>query len=226
VTVTLHQGDALRQLREIETASVDIVCTDPPYFLPAQAYVGTRDRSTYRRRLADVSILEEFFAQVFNEMFRVLKSTGTAYVFCDGQSYPVFYCAMIPHCKNVRPLVWDKTTSYNGYTWRHQHELILWGERDDALRVPTGDGDILRCRAVPVKTRRHPAEKPVQLLERLLGKHEGDVVLDPFCGSGSTGVAAQNVGKQFVGVELDPEYADRAQRRLDAWGRNDQIALE
>jgi DNA modification methylase len=112
----------------------------------------------------------------------------------------------------VRPLIWDKVVSYNGYTWRHQSELITWVERPDAPRVPTGDGDILRYRAVKVGDRVHPAEKPVALVSALVAKHEG-TVLDPFMGSGSTLVAARQMGRRAIGIEIEERYCEIAAQR-------------
>jgi site-specific DNA-methyltransferase (adenine-specific) len=62
---------------------------------------------------------------------------------------------------------------------------------------------------------KHPTQKPIELLERIVvsASNPGDLVLDPFCGSGTTGLAATRLGRQFIGIELDPEYADLATRR-------------
>jgi site-specific DNA-methyltransferase (adenine-specific) len=206
--------DCLDGLKELETASVDLIVTDPPYFLPVNSYVGKRGEGYTKRHLADTSILKGFFKQVFAELFRVLKPTGSIYVFCDGQSYPIFYEVMFPYTKYVRPIIWDKIVSYNGYTWRHQHELIAWGELEDSHRVPTGDGDIIKCRGVLQKNRNHPAEKPVELLKKLIAKHsEAKIVLDPFIGSGSVAVAAIELGKSYIGFELNEKFCEIANSR-------------
>ena len=219
---TIITGDAKELTPAIPDESVDLIVTDPPYFLPVQSYVGVRGEGYTRRTLADTSILSGFFGDLFADLGRVLKQTGSAYVFCDGQSYPLFYPAMFPHFKYVRPLIWDKIVSYNGYTWRHQHELIAWGEGVGAQRVPTGDGDILRCRGVLQKDRRHPAEKPLALLQQLIAKHErGRVVLDPFVGSGTTPIAAWLEGDHYLAFEIDPDVAERARERV----RNTQPPL-
>lgn len=212
--VTLLHGDCLEILPTLEARSVDAVVTDPPYFLPAAHY---NTRSATARSLGDLSILNHYFRDVFAAVRRVLKPNGFMYCFCDGQSYPVFYVTVYPHFKRVRPLIWDKMTSINGYSWRHQHELILFGESDDSPAVPTGDGDVLRCRAVPIKEREHLAQKPVELLARLIAKTTppGGIVLDPFMGSGATGEAAIKVGCSFVGIDVNEDYHAIAQRRIE-----------
>ena len=207
-------GDCLEVMKGIPDGAVDLVCTDPPYFIPANHYVKTRTATTPNRTLADTSVLRTYFALFFNELARVTSLAATWYVFCDGQSYPIFYEAMFPFCKYVRPLIWDKRVSYNGYTWRHQHELIAWGERDEAERVPTGDGDILSYRGVPQEKRRHPAEKPVKLMSRLIAKHDDGIVLDPFCGSAPVAESSQQLGRRYIGIEINPDYCKIAEDRL------------
>ena len=211
--VRLIFGDALEVLRTLDSNSVDAVVTDPPYFLPAAHY---NTRTGTARSLADLCILEHFFRDVFTAIRRVLKADGFAYIFCDGQSYPAFYVTAYAHFRSLRPLVWDKQTSINGYSWRHQHELILFCASAESPNVKTGDGDVLRCRAVPVDDREHLAQKPVELLARLIDKTTpaGGVVLDPFMGSGATGIAAMQTGRQFVGIDVDPNYFAIAEKSI------------
>ena len=212
MTVTLYHGDCLEVLKTLDAGSVDAVVTDPPYFLPAQHY---QTRKVQRRNFSDLGILEHFFKDLFAELALALAPTGTFYLFCDGQSYPLFWYHAFGMCKSARPVVWDKLTSINGYYWRHQHELILFGEMPESKPLPTGDGDIIRCRAVPVDDRTHPAEKPVELVARLLAKlPEGATVLDPFMGSGTTGVACVQTGRSFIGIEIDAGYYAIAERRI------------
>lgn len=213
---TVICGDCLDIMRDMPDNSVDLVLTDPPYFLPVQHYVGTRKGGYSKRSLADTSVLKGYFAQILKEMDRITKPTGTFYMFCDGQSYPIFYQVMFPYCKHVRPLIWDKVVSYNGYTWRHGHELIAWGERDEAVRVPTGDSDILRCRGVLQANRLHPAEKPIELLKMLISKHDYKTVIDIFCGSGSTCKATADLELNYIGIDISPEYCQIARDRLAA----------
>lgn len=205
--------DCLDVLPRLPEACADAIVTDPPYFLPATHY---NVRTGGFRSLADLGMLEHFFRDVFSAIRRVLKPQGSMYVFCDGQSYPVFYALAYCHFKRLRPLVWDKGTAINGFAWRHQHELILFAEREDAPAVKTGDGDVLRCRAVAIDDREHLAQKPVELFRRLIAKTTppGGLVLDPFVGSASSGLAALGLGMRFLGIEKDATYCRLARERL------------
>lgn len=198
-------GDCIEELKKMEDNSIDLVVTDPPYFIPAKHYAT---RKTFSRNFGDLGIMEFFFKEVFKEMKRVLKPTGRIYMFCDGQSYPLFYYHIFHFCKNVRPLIWNKKRSINGYSWRHQHELILFAEMPETKPVPTGDGDILTYNAVPVNDREHPAQKPVDLLKALIEKSskEGDIVMDCFAGSGAVMKACQELNRNYIMIEKENSY--------------------
>lgn len=214
-TNKIINADCLEEdgLKSLPDASIDLLVTDPPYFLPVIHY-QTRKKNV--RNFADMGIVEHFFKDVFKEIQRVMKPSGRLYIFCDGQSYPIFYYHLYPFVKSLRPLIWDKKTSINGYSWRHQHELIIFAEMPEARPVPSGDGDILRFNAVKIDERSHPAEKPVELLMQLIKKSsvEGNIVLDPFGGSGSTARAAQNLNRRFIVFEKGKDYAENAERKL------------
>jgi len=208
------QGDCVEILKTFPENSIDLIITDPPYFLPAQHY---QTRKKFRRNFADLGILESFFKNLFYEFERTLKRSGRLYVFCDGQSYPLFYFHLYPFCKTVRPLIWDKITSINGYSWRHQHELIVFAELPNAPLIKTGDGDILRGRAVPVNKRLHPAQKPEEIIIKLIQKsaQRGELILDPFCGSGTILVCAKRLGYDWVGIDISEEYCEIAKSRVE-----------
>lgn len=210
-TATLYLGDCMEIMPTLP--QVDTLVTDPPYFLPAAHYSV---RSGTAKSIGDLSILNHYFFDFFTKAAASVKSTGTAYVFCDGQSYPVFYATAYSRFRKLRPLIWDKQTSFNGFAWRHQHEIILFCEAEAAPKVLTGDGDVLQCRAEPMDDREHLAQKPVRLIERLVAKTTptGGVVLDPFSGSGTTGVACVNLGHRFIGIEIEPQYFDIACERI------------
>ena len=212
-SVFIIHSDCRLVLPLIPDKSIDLVLTDPPYFLPAKHY---ETRRNFARSLGDLSILEYFFDATLKDCIRLLKGIGYLYLFCDGQSYPVFYVKLYSLVKALRPLIWDKMTSINGYSWRHQHELIIFAEMPEAQPVKTGDGDILRYRAEPIDDRKHPSQKPEDLISALLSKSlfESGIVLDPFLGSGTTLVCAKKLGRKAIGVEIEEKYCEIAAKRL------------
>jgi len=209
--VTIYHGDCREILPQLDV-KVDLVLTDPPYFLPAKHY---ETRRAFPRSLGDLSILEFFFDATLRDCINNLKRTGFIYLFCDGQSYPVFYVKLYSLVKSLRPLIWDKKTSINGYSWRHQHELILFAEMAEAEPIKTGDGDILRFNAEAIDDREHPSQKPSDLISTLIGKStkETDFVLDPFLGSGTTCYCAKKLNRYSIGIEIEERYCEIAARR-------------
>lgn len=206
-------GDCLEVMKDIPDKSVDLVLTDPPYFLPAKHYAT---RTQFRRNFSDLGILESFFKGFFVELERILKNNGLFFMFCDGQSYPLFFYYSYFFTKAVRPLIWDKKTAYTGYYWRHQHEIILFGVMPESKPIPTGYGDVLKFNAVRVGIRKHPAEKPVDLIRYIFENtpNEKNIILDPFLGSGTTAIAAKQLGRNFIGIEINPDYCKIAEDRL------------
>lgn len=208
----LYSGDCMEVMKSL--GGVDLIVTDPPYFLPATHY---NVRSGSSKSIGDLSILEYYFKDVFSAMASCLRDTGFCYIFCDGQSYPIFHRVGYSIFKKARPLIWNKKTSINGYSWRHQHEIIMFCEMMNSPAIPTGDGDVLDGRAVPIKQRKHLAQKPIDLLKRLIEKStsEGDTVLDPFMGSGATIIAANQLGRKAIGIEIEEKYCAIAKELLN-----------
>jgi len=208
--MNVEQGEALERLRGMAPLCVDAIVTDPPYFLPAQHYSG---RAKWPRSMADLSVLEHFYRDVFAECRRVTKPDAPIVVFCDGQSYPVFYSLLYPHWDRLIDIVWDKDEIGMGAGVRRQHEWILIGVAH-GVEMNGWERSVMREKRVG-DSRTHPAEKPVGLLRRLIRLlvPPGGVVVDPFTGSGATGEAALAEARDFIGIELDARYAADAARR-------------
>ncbi len=112
-----------------------------------------------------------------------------------------------------KPLVWDKCTIGMGYHYRARYELILFFEKGKRRLNDLGIADIIE---VPRIRGGYPAEKPVEVAEVLIRQSSevGQLVADPFMGSGSVGVAAARLGRRFLGNDVNPEAVQIATRRL------------
>lgn len=204
--VQLYLGDCLEVLPTLETESVDAVITDPPYAIPTNAAQGR----TITRTVGDLSLIESVFRGQFNEYARL---AGRAFVFCDGTSYPVIFRAAYGRWLTAL-LVWNKGRIGMGREFRKSHELIMhcWAQGTDIVSDGVGYSDVLE--ASPMGANRfHPAEKPLDLVGQLL-RVCGHLVLDPFMGSGTTGVACVKTGRRFIGIEIDKGYFDIAIKRI------------
>lgn len=213
--ITIYHGDCRDVLPDLTRESVDAFVTDPPFFMPAAHF---QSRVKWQRSWGDCSILGTFWRAILDAVMPVLKSTGHAITFCNGDSYPVFYPEMYRRFDTLKCLVWDKGHVGLGRIWRHQHELVLAGRWADSF-VDIGGrlwSDVIRVDASPSTDREHPVEKPPSLLEHLIlpiVPRDG-CVLDPFMGSGTTLRAAKDLGRKAIGIEIEEKYCEIAANRL------------
>lgn len=204
--VTLYNADCRDIIPHLPT--VDILATDPPYFVPSQTYPTSQldGETAYKKTLADMTMLKGYFDLLFSELEPKMSDKAIFYVFCDDGSYPFLYQSMFRHCHELRLLVWDKVNTIRGYTWRKRHELIAYGRKKNGEEVPSGIGSIIQEKGIFFNDRVHPVQKPVALLRKLLERHSGGLVLDPFSGSGSTLIAAKQCGKKAIGIEAEIDH--------------------
>ncbi len=211
--------DCIEGMQQIGTASVDCIITDPPYAIPASHY-QSRAKSRWKNKYSDNSILEFFWTAVLDEAVRVLRPSGHLFVFCNGNSYPVFYVPVFERFDNAKSLVWDKGHFGFGRGFRNQHELIVWGRNESAAFLEDGraHADVLRHPVISQAVREHPVEKPESLMMELIAPTtpEGGLVLDPFCGSGTVLTAAKKLNRHFIGFDLDPDYCKTTELRVVA----------
>lgn len=218
VPFELHACDALAFLRTLKSSSVDLVITDPPYeSLEKHRKIGT----TTRLSISNGSSNPWFgifpnsrFEELFREIYRILKKDSHFYLFCDAET--MFIAKPIAESVGFhfwKPLIWDKVHIGMGYHYRAQCERILFFEKGkrrlNNLSVP----DILRS---PRIRGGYPTEKPSAIIEVLVKQSSlvGEVVVDPFMGAGSTGVAAMIQNRRFIGNDISPIAFTLATERL------------
>lgn len=229
--------DCLEGLKEIPDGSVDLVLTDPPYS-SGGAFSGDRRSRTGVKYTAvdydgasalpdfsgdnmDQRGFTEFCRQVFAKCREKTKPEGVIASFIDWRNLPALTDALQAAGWVWRGIaVWNKP---NGRPqkgrYRNEFEFIVWGS-NGPMPFERGVGCLpgyYRYSNVQSKDRTHQTEKPLQLIEDLLKiVPEGAVVLDPFMGSGTTAVACQNTGRNFIGFELSKEYHAVALNRVEA----------
>ena len=216
--VLLRHADAVEWLRELADASVDLIVTDPPYeSLEKHRAVGTTTRLKHSKASSN-DWFDIFpnnrFEDLFIELYRVLKRNRHFYLFCDQET--MFVAKPLAERAGFRfwkPLVWDKMKIGMGYHYRARYEFILFFEKGKRKLNNLGVPDILR---VPRVYNGYPAEKPVPVTETLISQSTecADLVIDPFMGSASTGIAAVNLGRRFMGNDLCAEAVAVAKQRL------------
>lgn len=197
---TILQGDCLEIMRTFPDKSFDLVLTDPPY--------GMQFRSNYRTIKHEKIVGDERFPiELITEFKRVARNA--VYVFCRWNNL-----VALPPPKSV--LVWVKNNWSMG-DLKHEHgrqwEAIAFypqEEHEFIKRIP----DVIY--ADKTGNDLHPTQKPVELLKTILSANRGISILDPFMGSGSTLVAAEELGLEATGIEISEKYCAIAQERLDS----------
>ncbi len=216
---TIYHADARDVLPSFETESFDLLVTDPPY---GQEFVSNQRVERFEAITLDGAGDRDAVKDVLRECVRLIGQNRHLYVFG-----PDDVLAGLKVSKPVQ-LVWDKTMMSGGDVsapWGKSHEPINFalckhrhaGQAGcDSIPARIRKGSVLRYGRRTGRTVRHPTEKPVDLLAELIesSSRVGDVVLDPFAGIGSTGVAAIVRGRRAVLIEVNEQYVELAIQRV------------
>ena len=203
-------GDCLDLMKELPDASIDAVITDIPYGI-SQTSGGLRNLHYGQWDLSAE------FSEHISEMARV--SAGTVVIFCDGRQLSGVLLLLEKSGYKVRHFAWHKPnpSPMNGKSiLLSSVELAAWGKKPGAYFGGHCTHNYWEGTAPSGSSRVHPTQKPVPLFKSLITTSCPDegIVLDPFAGSGTTGVACAQTGRQFIGFELNPEYCDIANKRI------------
>ena len=240
---SLYLGDALEILESIPDDSIHCIWTDPPYNLSNDGITcvggkmvpvnkGEWDRSQ------GIDADHEFNMLWTKECYRVLHPEGTIWVTGTLHVHPSVGMALIKNnFRLLNDIIWVKTNpppNLGRRTFTHSSELIYWASKAakggkhkhkfnyELMKSENGGKQMKSVWTFNAASRqekrhgKHPTQKPVDLIARCLraSTDEGDIVLDPFAGSGSTGVAAVGLGRNFIGIEKEHEYISVAINRL------------
>lgn len=217
---SLFSKDAVEYLKTLDSKSIDLVITDPPYeSLEKWRAQGT----TTRLKHSDASSNDWFeifpnarFEELFAEFYRVLKDDTHCYAFCDFETLLVIReAAQKVGFKFWKGLIWEKQTIGMGFHYRAQHEFIAFLEKGKRKLNNLGIPDVLSFKKLK-GNQFYPTEKPVELAEVLVSQSSdpGQSILDPFMGSGSVGEAALKLGRQFYGNDKSDKSLKWAENRL------------
>lgn len=214
--VTLYHGDA----RDIDLphASVDLLLTDPPYGMAFQSGWSVKKSAAIRNDGVRQGM--RVVRSVLAGLSSAFKADMHALVFCHWESWPDFYDTLASHFQMKNMLIWWKRGGGMGdltMEYAKDFEVIAYGVRSLERKL-NGQrrGAVLEFPRVPAARRHVPFEKPTLLLSDMIVRHTepGEMVCDPFAGSGSTLVAAKGCGRRAIGVELEERYCEIAARRL------------
>ncbi len=226
MSVELMCGDCLELMESIPTESVDLVLTDPPYRMNhttgGTKSIGMNGKWQGRIKAGNTVMGFDYdikFSSWLPEVFRVLKNSGHCYIFCNDKNVQeLLNEATAAGFRESNILVWIKNNACPNRYYMKNCEFVIFLYKGNAKPIRNmGDKAAMNCNNINGKGKHHPTEKPVELLECFIANSSdnGEIVLDPFMGSGSTGVACINTNRKFIGMELDPQYFEIAKKRIE-----------
>lgn len=208
-------SDAAELLGSLEEKSVKLIVTDPPYGI---AYHSNH----YVDKNPHAPVARDWNFQIrdlFQAAERVLSDDGAMYLFTRWDVYPLWFSSIPPGLKLRNSIVWKKDNWSAGDlegNFGNQYELLLFVVKKAHKIRGKRWSNVWEFPRIPFNKLNVAAEKPVELLERAIeaSSDPNDVVVDPYCGSGSTGVAAIRRGRRFLLGDIDKLMVDMTSRRL------------
>jgi site-specific DNA-methyltransferase (adenine-specific)/modification methylase len=207
----LHHGDCLDVLPTLAAGSVDAVICDPPYGMNLETNYKTRKRTALAQCNDFAPIIGD------DKPFNPAHLINYPVVVLFGANY---FADKLPPCSGW--IVWDKLNGLKskrawGFNDNSDCELI-WTNRPGATRLIPHRWMGMLKESEQSQRRVHPTQKPIKLMELLIERYTapGATILDPYMGSGTTGVACANTGRNFIGIERDATYFAIAQERIAA----------
>lgn len=226
-------GDCIAKLKEIESGSVDLIIADPPYNL-GKDYGNNSDKQDFKDYI-------QFSKEWIGECYRVLKNTGTIYIFIGFRYISYLYDILENdyHMNFVSWICWHYTQGIGktkGFSPRHD-DILMFSKSTkytfnlDDIKIPqkfyrkvnnmrgANPGDVWEVSHIHYcqkNRKKHPTQKPEALMERMVlaSSNENDLVVDPFCGSGTTLRVCQHLNRKYIGIEINEEYVKMINERL------------
>lgn len=209
MSIELIHGDCLIEMRKLKDKSVDLVLCDPPYGLNFEyiSYSDTREN------------LIKLIGLFMPEALRISKRA--VYVLCGPTQIGLY-----PQSDWCGAITWNTTGSFGKYGYNQWTPILCYGKdlagfgningvtKSDTIKI-SGGGGVGFTRGKEEK--KHTCPKPITMMRQVVARYCGlsETILDPFMGSGTTGVAAKELGRSFIGMEIDKNYFEIAKKRIE-----------
>lgn len=221
--------DSRQNIKKIPDKSVDLILTDPPYNISPHSTgnIPLPGRSAMNNDIADWDKIVFKPEEWSDEFIRILKPTGNLFIFTTYNQLGKWYDSLDHRFDTSQFMIWHKTNPapkifkagflnscemiFCCWNKKHTWNFISQKEMHNFFESPI-------CMSPErLKCPKHPAQKPVALLKKIItiASNEGDIIFDPFMGVGSTGVAALQLKRRFIGFEISPEYYQASTVRLE-----------
>lgn len=236
----LIYNDIFKAIKKFEDKSVDMIFADPPYFLSNDGITcsGGKMVSVNKEewdRTLSIKEKHKFNKKWIKECYRVLKDNGTIWI--SGTLHNIYSIGMALEeegFKIINNITWQKTNpppNLSCKTFTHSTETILWARKDLKKVKYTFNYNIMKelnnnkqmkdvwttslTKPSEKKCGKHPTQKPLEILDKIIlaSTKENDLILDPFCGSSTTGISAVRLNRRYIGIDNEKEYIELSKRR-------------
>ncbi len=237
----LIKDDTFKALKKFQKKSFDMIFADPPYFLSNNGITCNSgkmvsvNKGEWDKSL-DVESKHFFNRKWINECYRVLKDDGTIWI--SGTLHNIYSIGMALEeegFKIINNITWQKTNPPPNLackTFTHSTETIIWARKDLKNSKYTFNYNLMKelndnkqmkdvwttslTKPSEKKSGKHPTQKPLEILDRIIraSTKENDLILDPFCGSSTTGISANRLNRKYIGIDNEKEYLDLSIRRF------------
>lgn len=226
--IKLLQGDCLELIKKMPDKSIDLIATDPPYDIPTINGGGSvnnvKKLNKSLQDLKKVDITKGYDIEEFgNEFIRVMKEINI-YCWCNKKQIPEYFNFYVnKHKCKFDIITWSKTNALPTYSNKYlsDTEYLLYFHKGKGKCFPQSYEDAKTYYIAPInhkdkKIYGHPTIKPLDITEKIVrnSSKENQLILDPFMGSGTTGVACLNMNRNFIGIELNENYFNTAKERI------------
>lgn len=236
----LIYNDIFKVIKKFEDKSVDMIFADPPYFLSNDGITCSGgkmvsvNKGEWDRALS-IKEKHKFNKKWIKECYRVLKDNGTIWI--SGTLHNIYSIGMALEeegFKIINNITWQKTNPPPNLackTFTHSTETILWARKDLKKVKYTFNYNIMKelnnnkqmkdvwttslTKPSEKKCGKHPTQKPLEILDKIIlaSTKENDLILDPFCGSSTTGISAVRLNRRYIGIDNEKEYIELSKRR-------------
>lgn len=235
----LVNDDCFEYLKNVTDKSVDLIVTDPPYERVWGGDGGSVNNIKHlHESLQDIvraDIVDGYdIEEVNNEFVRVMKEINI-YLWCNKKQIPEYFNFYVnKHKCKFEIICWHKNNALPTYSNKYlsDTEYCLYFHKGKGKTKPKGYEQAKTYYVAPINYKdkqkwKHPTIKPLEIIKNLVenSSSKGDVVMDPFMGSGTTGVACKELEREFIGCELNKEYFDIAKSRIEETGLEKQEVL-
>lgn len=235
-------GDSLKELKKIEPQSIDMIFADPPYFLSGNGIscsggkMVSVNKGDWDKKIS-IEEKHKFNRKWIRLCYKILKDNGTIWI--SGTMHNIYSIGMALEqegFKIINNITWKKLNPPPNISCRffvHSTETILWAKKDLKQAKHTFNYELMKelnggkqakdvwemslTKPSEKKCGKHPTQKPEKLLEKIIlsSTNEEDLILDPFNGSGTTGIVANKLNRKYIGIDKEKEYLDLTIKRKE-----------